>query len=134
MKGEYGVVDNLSKLLEVLPSHIRSVIEEQENCDDLIEIIMDLGRPLEARFSEGFVVFQDYVTTREDLDYVVQRVGSFTKDNRAGIERTLHRISCIRNRLGDIIGLTLRVGRAVYGTIDIIRDIVVSGKNILLLG
>ncbi len=134
MKGEYGVVDNLSKLLEVLPSHIRSVIEEQENCDDLIEIIMDLGRPLEARFSEGFFVFQDYVITREDIDYVVQRVGSFTKDNRAGIERTLHRISCIRNRLGDIIGLTLRVGRAVYGTIDIIRDIVVSGKNILLLG
>jgi len=129
-----GVVDNLEKLFEVLPGYIRKSLEEQENSDDLVEIIMDLGRPPEARFSKNFVVLSDRVIEREDLEYVVQRVGVFTKDNRAGIERTLHRISCIRNRLGEVVGLTLRVGRAVYGTIDIIRDVVVSGKNILLLG
>lgn len=129
-----GVVDNLDKLFEVLPPHIRKALEEQENTDDLIEIVMDLGRPPEVRFSKGFAILSDRVIEREDIDYVVQRVGMFTRDNRAGIERTLHRISCIRNRLGDIVGLTLRVGRAVYGTIDIIRDVIVSGKNILLLG
>ncbi|MGQ9473436.1 MAG: R3H domain-containing nucleic acid-binding protein [Candidatus Caldatribacteriaceae bacterium] len=129
-----GVVDNLEKLFEVLPSYVRKWLEEQENSEDLIEIVMDLGRSPEARFSGGFVVFSERVIEREDLEYVVQRVGTFTRDNRAGIERTLHRISCIRNRLGEVVGLTLRVGRAVYGTIDVIRDVVVSGKNILLLG
>jgi|UniRef100_A0A7V3YH48 stage III sporulation protein AA len=129
-----GVVDNLDKLFEVLPPHIRKALEEQENIDDLIEIVMDLGRAPEIRFSKGFAVLSERVVEREDIDYVVQRVGMFTRDNRAGIERTLHRISCIRNRLGDIVGLTLRVGRAVYGTIDIIRDVIISGKNILLLG
>lgn len=129
-----GVVDNLDKLFAVLPDHIRILLEERENADDLIEVVMDLGRPPEARFAKGFVILSDRIIEREDLDYVVQRVGVFTRDNRAGIERTLHRISCIRNRLGNIVGLTLRVGRAVYGTIDIIRDVIVSGKNILLLG
>ncbi|MCX7668021.1 MAG: AAA family ATPase, partial [Atribacterota bacterium] len=129
-----GVVDNLEKLFEVLPSYVRKSLEEQENSEDLIEVIMDLGRPPEARFSKDFVILSDRVVEREDLEYVVQRVGTFTGDNRAGIERTLHRISCIRNRLGEVVGLTLRVGRAVYGTIDIIRDVVTSGKNILLLG
>lgn len=129
-----GVVDNLEKLFEVLPSYVRKSLEEQENSEDLIEVIMDLGRPPEARFSKNFVILSDRVVEREDLEYVVQRVGTFTGDNRAGIERTLHRISCIRNRLGEVVGLTLRVGRAVYGTIDIIRDVVTSGKNILLLG
>lgn len=129
-----GVVDNLEKLFEVLPSYVRKWLEEQKNSEDLIEVIMDLGRSPEARFSSGFVVLSERVIEREDLEYVVQRVGTFTRDNRAGIERTLHRISCIRNRLGEVVGLTLRVGRAVYGTIDVIRDVVVSGKNILLLG
>lgn len=131
---QVGVVDNLDKLFEVLPDYIRIPLEERENTDDLIEVVMDLGRPPEARFAKSFVILSDRIIEREDLDYVVQRVGVFTRDNRAGIERTLHRISCIRNRLGNIVGLTLRVGRAVYGTIDIIRDVIVSGKNILLLG
>src|SRR6185503_4354437 len=74
------------------------------------------------------------LVTREELQYVASRVGSFTRDNRAGIERTLHRISAIRNRLGEIVGLTCRVGRAIYGTVDIIRDIVESGRSILLMG
>ena len=102
----------------------------------LIEIVMDLGRDAEARFSDGRVVWlrEGQPITAEDIDYVTARVGAFGKDNRAGIERTLHRISAIRNRQGRVIGLTCRVGRAVYGTIDIIRDVVESGKSILMLG
>ena len=127
-------MDNLAQLLEVLPPHIRAELEGLENLHDLVEIVLDLGRPPEARFPDGFVYLSDDFVTREDVDYVVKRVGSFGQDNRAGIERTLHRISAIRNRNGDIIGLTCRIGRAVFGVIDIIRDVVESGKNILLLG
>ncbi len=100
----------------------------------MLEIVMDLGRQPEARYLDGDVVLKDREVTRKDLDYVTSRIGQFTSDNRAGIERTLHRISAIRNRKGKIVGLTCRVGRAVYGTINIIQDIVESGKNILLLG
>ncbi|MEW6045363.1 MAG: R3H domain-containing nucleic acid-binding protein [Bacillota bacterium] len=127
-------MDNLAQLLEVLPPHIRAELEGMENLHDLIEIVLDLGRQPEARFANGFVYLSDDFVTREDIEYVVKRVGRFGQDNRAGIERTLHRISAIRNRNGDVIGLTCRIGRAVFGTIDIIRDVVVQGRNILLLG
>ncbi|MEI6156934.1 MAG: single-stranded DNA-binding protein, partial [Atribacterota bacterium] len=133
-KTQIGVVDNLDKLFMVLPDSIRKALEEKENGEDLIEIVMDLGRTPEARFSHGFAILNDQPIERTDIEYTVGRVGVFTRDNRAGIERTLHRISCIRNRMGNIVGLTLRVGRAVYGTIDIVRDIIVSRKNILFLG
>ncbi|HEY8498781.1 MAG TPA: R3H domain-containing nucleic acid-binding protein [Limnochordales bacterium] len=128
------VVDNLAQLLEVLPPHIRAEVEALERLHELLEIVLDLGRQPEARFPDGFVYLSDDFVTREDIDYVVKRVGQFGQDNRAGIERTLHRISAIRNRNGDIIGLTCRIGRAVFGTIDIIQDVVESGRNILLLG
>lgn len=133
-KHQIGVVDNLDKLFMVLPEHILKALEEKENCDELIEIVMDLGRSPEARFTKGFCILNDQPIERNDIEYTLGRVGMFTRDNRAGIERTLHRISCIRNRVGNVVGLTLRVGRAVYGTIDIVRDIIVSGKNILFLG
>ncbi|HEY8486179.1 MAG TPA: R3H domain-containing nucleic acid-binding protein [Limnochordales bacterium] len=128
------VVDNLAQLLEVLPPHIRVELEAMENLGELVEVVLDLGRQPEARFPGGFVYLSDDFVTREDIDYVVRRVGDFGEDNRAGIERTLHRISAIRNRNGEIIGLTCRVGRAVFGVIDILRDVVETGKNILLLG
>jgi stage III sporulation protein SpoIIIAA len=100
----------------------------------LIEIIMDLGRPPTARFvSDELTLYKEEVN-QSDIDYVVERIGDFDADNRAGLERTLHRISAIRNRRGHIVGLTCRVGRAVYGTIDIIQDLIESGKSILLLG
>lgn len=102
--------------------------------DDLIEIVMDLGRVAEARFPGRVVELGDTPVGDYELQYVVERIGEFGKDNRAGIERTLHRISAIRNRMGKIVGLTCRIGRAVYGTIDIIQDVVESGKSILLLG
>jgi stage III sporulation protein SpoIIIAA len=102
--------------------------------DGLIEIVMDLGRPPEARYPSEEFILGDVDITREDLRYVADRIGQFGEDNRAGIERTLHRISAIRNRTGDIVGLTCRIGRAVFGTIAILRDLVESGESILILG
>lgn len=128
------IVDNLEELLDVLPPRVRDVLIGEENLPELLEIVLDLGRLPEARFPDGFIYLSDDPVTREDIDYVVRRVGEFGDDNRAGIEATLHRISAIRNRRGDIIGLTCRIGRAVHGTIDIIRDVIESGESILLLG
>lgn len=128
------VTDNLDQLLDVLPPKIRQALTEHEDVDDLLEIVMDLGREPEARFPLRVTQLSDQPIKAEDLEHVVERVGAFGKDNRAGIERTLHRISAIRNRQGKIVGLTCRIGRAVYGTIDIIRDVVESGRSILMLG
>ena len=128
------VTDNLEQLLEVLPPLIRQRLEEQEDVEDLLEIVMDLGREPEARFPLRVLQLSDIAVKSEDIEHVVERVGEFGKDNRAGIERTLHRISAIRNRQGNVIGLTCRIGRAVYGTIDIIRDVVEGGRSILMLG
>jgi stage III sporulation protein SpoIIIAA len=132
--GEQEITDDLEQLLLTLPPAILRELEVQGNRDDLLEVVLDLGRKPEARFRGGEALLGDVDVTREDLRYVVERIGHFGEDNRAGIERTLHRISCIRNRAGDIIGLTCRIGRAVFGTINIIRDLVESGKSILLLG
>src|SRR5262249_40427165 len=133
-ESQIQITDNLDLLLVILPPHIREALQRQNSSEALVEIVLDLGRRPEGRFSDrGAYLSEDYVT-RDDLKYVVSRVGLFTKDNRAGIERTLHRISAIRNRQGDIIGLTCRVGRAVFGTVDIIRDVIESGQSILLLG
>jgi len=96
--------------------------------------VLDLGRDPEARFTDGDAILDAVQVSRPDLEYVAERVGDFGDDNRAGIERTLHRISRICNRAGVIVGLTCRVGRAVTGTVDIIKDIVVHGRSILLLG
>ncbi len=128
------ITDDLPALLAVLPSNYIDQVKEANNADDLLEIIMDLGRLPMARFVDREVEINHKEVTREDIDKVVSLVGDFDADNRAGIERTLHRISAIRNKHSDVIGLTCRVGRAVYGTIDIIEDLVESGKCILLLG
>ncbi len=128
------ITDDLDLLLDVLPERVREALRRTNRSSELIEIVMDLGRLPEARFVEGEAYLSDQETTLEDLRFVIEKIGAFGADNRAGIERTLHRISAIRNRKGDVIGLTCRVGRAVYGVIDIIEDIVMSGKSILLLG
>lgn len=125
--------DDLPLLLDVLPAPLRQSLRRLPE-EDLIEIVLDLGRPPEARFPDTTISLSEIPVDRGLLDHVLGRVGVFSSDNRAGIERTLHRISSIRNRQGDIIGLTLRVGRAIYGTIDTLRDLVDSGMNILLLG
>ena len=128
------ITDDLDALLQVLPPSIEQALREANQGDNLLEIVMDLGRRPEARFVDHELVLRASEITDDDLNCVIERIGQFTGDNRAGIERTLHRISCIRNRQGRIIGLTCRVGRAVYGVIDIIEDIVKSGQSILLLG
>ena len=128
------ITDDLDLLLAVLPERIRRALEQSERKGTLVEVIMDLGRLPEARFTDAELVLNEQEVTLQDLRMVVDRVGDFGADNRAGIERTLHRISAIRNRKGDVIGLTCRVGRAVYGAIEIIKDIVDSERSILLLG
>jgi stage III sporulation protein SpoIIIAA len=128
------ITDDLDLLLIILPERIRAALQREDRLADLIEVVLDLGRLPEARFGTGEAYLSETEITNEDLQQAITRVGAFGADNRAGIERTLHRISAIRNRRGDIIGLTCRVGRAVYGTIDIIKDIVTSDKSILLLG
>ena len=131
---QYRITDDLQALLEVLPPRIASLVEEQNSFDQLLEIILDLGRVPFARFVDGERMLGEEEITHEEIDLVVKSIGDFDADNRAGLERTLHRISGIRNRKGKIVGLTCRVGRAVYGTIDIIRDLIDSGKSVLILG
>ncbi|MSQ32539.1 MAG: AAA family ATPase [Dehalococcoidia bacterium] len=128
------MTDDLDTLLEALPSHLTHVIKDKRNISDLLEIVLDLGRLPEARYRNEEIVLSKSEVSQSDLDYVVSRVGAFGGDNRAGIPRTLHRISAIRNRSGNIVGLTCRVGRAVHGTISIIKDLVESDQSILLLG
>lgn len=128
------ITDDLDALMGVLPEDIAKAVRKANDSDNLLEVILDLGRVPTARFVDREVVLRQTEVTRAEIDYVDARVGEFDADNRAGIERTLHRISAIRNRRGHIVGLTLRVGRAVYGTVDIIQDIIESGKSVLLLG
>ncbi len=128
------ITDDLDTLRSVLPPHITEQLIEINRPDELLEVILDIGRVPTARYIDDEVTLSDKEVDWEDLDYVVERIGDFDADNRAGIERTLHRISAIRNRHGRIVGLTCRVGRAVFGTIDIIQDLINSGESLLLLG
>ncbi len=128
------ITDNLDALLSLLPPEIAGQALKHGEKNNLLEIILDMGRPPSARFTTGEFQLRDAEVTRADIDFVAEKVGSFDEDNRAGIERTLHRISAIRNRQGDIVGLTCRIGRAVYGTLEIIEDLVSEGKSVLLLG
>ncbi|MCS7292677.1 MAG: AAA family ATPase, partial [Gloeomargarita sp. SKYBB_i_bin120] len=130
----FSVTDDLDALLAILPPSIRQPLEYHPQRSEVIEIVLDLGRRPEARFPNHTEYLHEEAVTRADLDYAIERVGEFSGDNRAGIERTLHRISGIRNRQGKIIGLTCRVGRAVFGTVNMIRDLVETGQSILLLG
>ncbi len=128
------ITDDLDQLLEVLPPHICDPLQAMPERSQLLEVVMDLGREPEARLPGREVLLSTHTVREEDIEYVVQRIGVFGDDNRAGIERTLHRISAIRNREGRIVGITCRVGRAVFGTVAIIRDIVESGRSILMMG
>lgn len=126
--------DGLLQLLDVLPPVIREKLDNHPDVNSLVEVVMDYGRPAEARFLRSVERWPGNVITEHDIEFTVKEIGDFGGDNRAGIERTLHRISAIRNRQGRVIGLTCRVGRALEGTIDIIDDIVRSGQSILILG
>jgi stage III sporulation protein SpoIIIAA len=128
------ITDDLYALLGVLPPVISQAVTDANDSDKLLEVILDLGRVPTARFVDRELVLNKMEVSRLDIDYVVERIGAFDADNRAGLERTLHRIAAIRNRRGHIVGLTCRVGRAVYGTTDIVKDLIESGKSLLLLG
>ncbi|WP_426776606.1 R3H domain-containing nucleic acid-binding protein [Lusitaniella coriacea] len=128
------ITDNLDQLLDIFPAAICTKLKEHPEKTSIIEIVMDLGRFPETRFPDRAEYLSQTPISREDLQYTIERVGIFSGDNRAGIERTLHRISAMRNRQGEIVGLTCRVGRAILGTIGTIRDLVETGKSILLLG
>ena len=134
MKKKMLLADDLNQLLDVLPTFISGPLEKHPRREQLIEIVLDIGRRPEARFANS----TDYLSYRtivwKDLDYILKRLGKFSGDNRAGIEKTLHRISSIRNRKGNVIGLTCRVGRAIFGTVSIVRDLLEQKKSILLLG
>jgi stage III sporulation protein SpoIIIAA len=121
-------------LAQALPPHLYGALHERTDPAELLEIVLDLGREPEARVPGREILLSPKAVTDADLEYVASRVGQFGEDNRAGIERTLHRVSAIRNRRGRIVGLTCRVGRAVTGTAEIFRDIVESGQSVLLLG
>ncbi|MDF2441532.1 MAG: hypothetical protein JWN98_2516 [Abditibacteriota bacterium] len=129
----YTITDNLDELLAVLPNGIANAIAPADRAR-LVEIVLDLGRKPEARFVDHYEYLREALISSEELDYVEARLGAFGDDNRAGIPATLHRISAIRNRRGAIVGLTLRVGRAVTGIVDILRDLIASGESLLLMG
>ncbi|HEX9068324.1 MAG TPA: AAA family ATPase, partial [Ktedonobacterales bacterium] len=138
-----GSQSDLAVLLSVLPPRIREALEGQ-GTEQLLEIVLDLGRVAEARYPGGAADLGtaelgradlgQSVVSAADLAYVVERIGAFGDDNRAGIGRTLHRISAIRNRRGEVVGLTCRVGRAVRGTVALLRDVIEEGQSILILG
>jgi len=129
-----SVNDDLEKLIENLPFFLQEHLNQHAYTDQLIEIVLDLGRRPEARFVTGPEYLSQKIISWQDIDYMTKRVSKFSSENRAGIERTLHRISCIRNRQFLINGLTCRVGRVVFGTISVIRDLLESEKSILILG
>src|SRR5215469_6283494 len=131
---QHAITDDLEALLATLPPSIHDAVNRLENRSELLEIVMDLGRLAEGRFPEGEVILSTSPVGYADLEYVVERIGEFGDDNRAGIERTLHRISALRNRRGEVVGLTCRVGRAVRGPVALVRDVVEQGKSILILG
>ena len=129
-----NVNDDLEKLIENLPFFLQDYLNQHDNKDKLIEIVLDLGRRPEARFVTGNEYLSQKLISWQDIDYMTKRISKFSNENRAGIERTLHRISCIRNRQFLINGLTCRVGRAVFGTISVVRDLLESEKSLLILG
>lgn len=131
---EKRITDDFDVLRNVLPLRIRYAIDEYGKTNQLLEVVLDLGRIPTARFIDGEYELSDREVSEDDLRLIVEALGDFDDDNRAGIERSLHRISAIRNRRGKIVGLTVRIGRAVYGTIDIIADLIQSGQSVLIVG
>jgi stage III sporulation protein SpoIIIAA len=128
------LADDLNQLLDILPEFISLNLENHPKRGQLIEIVLDIGRRPEARFSDGNEYLSYRTIVWQDLDFILKRLGKFSGDNRAGIEKTLHRISSLRNRQGSIIGLTCRIGRAIFGTVSIVRDLLEKGQSILILG
>jgi stage III sporulation protein SpoIIIAA len=125
---------DLNLLLQILPNHVKLYLQNHPNRFNLIEIVLDLGRRPEGRFFNGSEYLSQKIISWQDLDFCTKLLGNFNTDNRTGIEKTLHRVSCLKNKKGNIIGLTCRIGRVLFGSINIIRDLLDSGQSILILG
>lgn len=134
MHGQNSHTAEIGLLLSVLPPQVQEELGPAIAQDSLLEVVLDLGRLPTARYVDSERELGCGEITAEDLAHVTSHLAEFGEDNRAGIARTLHRISAIRNRKGEVVGLTCRVGRAVRGTLDIVRDLIASGKSVLLLG
>ncbi len=132
------VVDDIGAFLNVLPPNVREGldgnIDNGYDLSGLLEVVIDLGRVPEARFVDSSMPLGEKEVTRWDIDNVIAKLGRFGDDNRAGIERTLHRFSVIRDREGNPVGLTCRVGRAVFGSVRLIQDLIQTGRSVLILG
>ena len=128
------LADDLTKLLDIFPNFISRTLNQHPRQGQLVEIVLDIGRRPEARFADSSEYLSYRTIVWQDLDYIIKRLGKFSGDNRAGIEKTLHRVSSLRNRQGVVIGLTCRIGRAIFGTVGIVRDLLEQKKSILLLG
>ena len=126
--------NDFERLIVNLPFFLQQQLRKHHHHDQMIEIILDLGRRPEVRFTYGPEYLSQKRISWQDIDYVIKHLSKFSNENRAGIELTLHRISCIRNRQFLINGLTCRIGRSIFGTVSIIQDLLESEKSILILG
>ena len=115
-------IDEIRVFLDIFPKEITKSIYSNEYLHDLLEVILDLGRKPEARYIDKTVPLSNKEVTREQIVSIISKIGKFGDDNRAGIERTLHRISVIKNRQGDPVGITCRIGRAIFGSVKLIED------------
>jgi len=127
-----GETSEIQILLNYLPGTIRRHIERRI-FDSLVEIVVDLNRQVQLRFHGDYLLLPHWAT-QADLEFIVQRVGLFRSDNRAGIEGTLHRISAIRNRYQDLVGVTMRIGRHLAGVAEPLRPTLARGESLLILG
>ena len=134
MTNNLQLQNDLERLLSIMPPKVVKYLS-QDKLDDVIEIVLDIGRPAEIRHSGGKIDKLGLeLIDDNDINYLTSHLQEFTHDNRSGIPGTLHRISAIRNRQGKVVGLTCRIGRVVTGTITCIKDICTQGKSILFLG
>lgn len=126
--------DDVAEIIELLPLTIQKILKEHD-LSRLIEIVVDLGRIPEARFAKNkTIMLGDQSASKEIINHILTQVGEFDRANRAGLEGTLHRISCVKNKANEVIGLTMRIGRSIFGTIEIIKEYLEQNKSVLLLG
>jgi hypothetical protein len=129
-----AIKNNLEKMLSIFPDRIKSTLLKHPEKLKLIEITIDLGKIPQARFFSHYEYVSSTAINNSEISKIINSLTKFNNDNRTGINKTLHRISCIKNKDGIIVGLTCRIGRNISGGITIIRDLLETKKSILLLG
>lgn len=124
----------VATLLAMVPRWVVGSMDAR-SVQDVEELELDLGRPprLHLRGHEGAITLAGEIR-REDLQYILGRVTRFREDNRTGVDRTLHRIACIRDRYDEIVGFTFRVGRAIPEAAQPLCDFLEARRNVLVVG